>query len=50
MNIKTEIDELKKDSVDRCSLQEVLSIKQNIMGALEHKVELKEVQSVLNDC
>ena len=36
--------------VDRCSLKEVISLKQQLTGQLDKKIETAEVQSVLNDC
>lgn len=48
--IRNESDSQRKELVDRCSVAEVLSIKQNLLQHLDQKVELKEVQNVLNDC
>jgi hypothetical protein len=48
--IHRDIDTLKKDTIEKCSLKEVLAIKQGLMAELKNKVELKEVQGVLNDC
>ena len=48
--IRNESDSQRKELVDRCSVAEVLSIKQNLLQHLDQKVELKEVQNVLNYC
>ena len=45
-----EIDSLKKEMIDRCTLKELLGLKQQMLTNLESKVELKEVQHVLNEC
>jgi len=37
------VEQLKKEIIDRCSLKEVLSIKQQLQLDLEAKVDLKEV-------
>ena len=36
--------------VDKAGVQEVLEIRESVRREIEGKVELKEVQMVLNDC
>jgi hypothetical protein len=48
--INRDVETLKKDMVDRCSLKEVISLKQQLQTQLDKKIETHEVQSVLNDC
>lgn len=48
--IRTDLDKARNDIVDRCSMQEVLSIKQTLLLSLESKVDVKEVQNALNEC
>lgn len=45
-----DIDSLKKDVIDRCLLKEMINTKSQLQSQLEAKVELKEVQQVLNEC
>ena len=45
-----ELDKFKRDLVDKGTVQEMLSIKQNLLSQLDLKVDLKEVQGALNDC
>ena len=45
-----DVDDLKKNMVDRCSLKEMLALKQQLVSQIQSKVDLKEVQNVLNDC
>lgn len=46
----SEVENLKKELMDRCSLKEVIGIKQQLISELQEKVDLKEVQQALNDC
>ena len=48
--LRLDQDTMKKEVIDRCSMQEVLNIKQNLAQQLETKVDNKEVQTALNDC
>lgn len=45
-----EIEGLKREIIEKSTLKEVLQIKQTLMSELQNKVDLKEVQQVLNDC
>lgn len=47
--MKNDTDEVKKNIIDRCSLQEVLSIKKDFQMQIDQKVQLKEVQQALNE-
>lgn len=49
-NLRTDLDKARNDIVDRCSMQEVLGIKQALMVSLDTKVDVKEVQNALNEC
>ena len=49
-NVRADLDKARNDIVDRCSMQEVLSIKQSLMASLDSKVDVKEVQNALNEC
>lgn len=48
--MRTDLDKARNDIVDRCSMQEVLSIKQSLVASLDSKVDVKEVQNALNEC
>ena len=48
--LSRDVETLKKDMVDRCSLKEVISLKQQMGDQLDKKIEQAEVQAVLNDC
>lgn len=41
---------MKKDIIDRCSLNEMITLKQQLLQTVDTKVDLKEVQTALNDC
>lgn len=41
---------MKKDIIDRCSLNEMITLKQQLLQQVDTKVDLKEVQTALNDC
>lgn len=45
-----EIEGLKKDVMERCSVKEVLSIRQQLAADIQDKVDIKEVQQALNEC
>ena len=49
-NLRTDLDKARNDIVDRCSMQEVLGIKQALIVSLDTKVDVKEVQNALNEC
>ena len=42
-SLRLDVDNQKKDMIDRCSLKEMLAIKNNLASQLDNKVELKEV-------
>ena len=44
------MDKLKKEMIDRCSLKEMLGLKKQLVQEMSNKVDLKEVQQVLNEC
>lgn len=44
MKMAQEVDRVRRDMVDKCSVNEMLEMKNKIMGDIEVKVELKEVQ------
>ena len=44
------MDQVKKDVIDRCSMKEMLNLKNTLTAQIEPKVDLREVQQVLNDC
>lgn len=48
--VRADLDKARNDIVDRCSMQEVLSIKQTLLLSLDSKVDVKEVQNALNEC
>ena len=41
--VRADLDKARNDIVDRCSMQEVLSIKQTLLLSLDSKVDVKEV-------
>ena len=41
---------MKKEMIDKCSLQEMVNLKQSLLQQIDQKVDLKEVQNALNDC
>ncbi len=45
-----DLDKTRRELSDKCSLNELLELKNKLMTQLECKVELKEVQQALNDC
>lgn len=49
-SLRGDLDKTRNDIVDRCSMQEVLSIKQALLLSLDTKVDVKEVQNALNEC
>lgn len=49
-NMRTDLEKSRNDLADRCSMQEVLSIKQSLTAQLDQKVDVKEVQNALNEC
>lgn len=48
--LKMDTEQMKKEMVDKCSLQEMVNIKQSLLQQIDQKVDLKEVQNALNDC
>lgn len=48
--LRLDYDTIKKEVIDRCSMQEVLSIKTSLIAHIDSKVDIKEVQNALNDC
>ena len=47
---RADLEKMRNDIAERCSMQEVLGIKQALMVSLEQKVDVKEVQTALNEC
>lgn len=45
-----QLDGLKRDVIEKSSLKEMLQIKQALTSEIQNKVDLKEVQQVLNEC
>lgn len=50
IELKAENEQMKKDIIDRCSLNEMITLKQQLLQQVDTKVDLKEVQTALNDC
>jgi hypothetical protein len=50
MRVGSEIEKVRRELVDRCSVQEMLDMKSKLLTEMEAKVDLKEVQQALNDC
>jgi len=48
--LNTEIDHLRRELVEKCPLEEVAQMKNNLLTQFEQKVDLQEVQNALNDC
>lgn len=48
--LRLDYDTIKKEVIDRCSIQEMMSIKQSLTSHIDSKVDIKEVQGALNDC
>lgn len=48
--MRTDLDKARNDIVDRCSMKEVLSIRDTLLLSLDSKVDVKEVQNALNEC
>lgn len=48
--VRGDLEKARNDIVDRCSMQEVLNIKQTLLLSLDSKVDVKEVQNALNEC
>ena len=47
-NLRTDLDKARNDIVDRCSMQEVLGIKQALMVSLDTKVDVEPVGAVFD--
>lgn len=48
--MNTELERMKREISDKGTISELIELKQKVYAQLEGKVELKEVQSALNEC
>ena len=48
--MQSEVDRCRTEMAAKCSMSELLELKSKVYSQLEGKVELKEVQTALNDC
>ena len=50
LKIHFEIEKARKEIIEKSSHNDVLNLKAQLLSSIEAKVDLKEVQQVLNDC
>lgn len=44
------VERMRREMGDKCSMGELMELKSKLLGQVEAKVELKEVQQALNEC